>query len=269
MEDFHIISGTDNDEKKKGSFFKYVPVLVILLLAGIVVRNITLLQKPSVEGVQTESKESIRFDTPETTVSITDSISPSITPTPTLGQKGTGTPSATKTIILKSRTDEDGFVTSSGLVGVNTAIKIGDNGTDTFRGYVSFTLDDLPQGVTISKATLRIYQTKITGNPFGMHGAIKIDHVAYGAVLNSDAYNSTSEKSAFATIPQSTSAGWKEIEVTKELKTDISNAHTRSQYRIHFGEEKVSKEGSENMVYFESASNSLGSGETPQLVVTY
>ena len=173
MDDFHIISGTDNDEKKKGSFFKYVPVLVILLLAGIVVRNITLLQKPSVEGVQTESKESIRFDTPETSETLPDSISPSITTSPTLQPKGTGSPAATKTLILKSETKEDGFVTSSGLVGINTAIKIGDNGTDSYRGFVSFNLDDVPQGITISKGTLRIYQTKITGNPFGAHGAIK------------------------------------------------------------------------------------------------
>src|SRR5260221_11537975 len=259
-EDFHIISSNGEEKKKKKSpFFISISVIVVLLLAGVIIGNITLLQKQQVEGTHTENTEgSIRFDTPQTT-SPPDNSTP-ITNSPTPSPKGSRIQNATKTIILKSMSSEDGFVDSAGLIGINTAIKIGDDGTDTFRGFVSFNLDDLPQGTTISKATVRIYQTKLVGNPFGVHGAIKVDHLVYGTALNSDAYNTIGQKDKFATIPQSTSAGWKEIDVTNQLKNDTSDAHTRSQYRIHFDQEKVSSSNSENMVYFESASNSLDSG---------
>jgi hypothetical protein len=267
-EDFHIISGTDKNKKKNGSFFKYAPFLLILLLAGIVVRNISLLQKQRVEGAQTENKEeqsdSIRFDTPEESEPF-DKGSPS----PSTKPGGKEEKTASKTLLVKSIESGDGFVGSEGIVGVNTAIKVGDDGENNYRGFVNFTLDTIPQGAVIQKGTLRIYQTEVKGNPFGIHGAMKIDHVVLGTTLTQESFSKESEDKSFASIPQTTIAGWKEIDVTKELNRDLNEARTRSQYRIHFENERAKGDGSENLVIFESASNSELSGETPQLVVSY
>lgn len=269
MEDFHIISGADKEEKRKRSYIKYAPFFVIVLLAGIVTRNITLLQKQAVEGAHTEvreeesdQKESIRFDTPDT-------IEPTgiSQTTPTL-QKQNETPIGTKTIILKSKSEEDGFVADDGMIGTS-GLKIGDDSTRAYRGFVSFVLDDFPQGSTIQKAFMRIYQTEVKGNPFGLHGSIVVDHVIYTQRLTADMFGQSAEKELFATIPQSTLPGWKEVDVTKYLRSDLEKARERSQYRLRFENEKSLGKDAENMVYFESASNSELSGQTPQLVVTY
>ncbi len=62
---------------------------------------------------------------------------------------------------------------------------------------------------------------------------------------------------------------WKEVDVTAEVKDDIDAARSRSQYRLHFVTETTGGDVTGDFVYFESADNSEGTGNTPQLVVKY
>jgi hypothetical protein len=56
--------------------------------------------------------------------------------------------------------------------------------------------------------------------------------------------------------------------VTSKVKDDLASARAYSQFRIHFTIEKTSS-SNEDSVSFESAENTLKTGNSPQLLVSY
>ena len=62
---------------------------------------------------------------------------------------------------------------------------------------------------------------------------------------------------------------WKEADVTDALKDDISNARSRSQFRIHFQTENTGGDAEGDFAYFEATENTRKTGNSPQLVVKY
>ncbi len=137
------------------------------------------------------------------------------------------------------------------------------------RGFVSFNLADIPEGVTITKATLRLYQTKTVGNPYGVGGNLKVDHLTYGNSLEDADYAAAALLSSFATLTNNDSVEWKDVDVTEALKNDVSENRSRSQFRIHFEIENTGGDVTGDFAYFEAADDSEGTGNTPQLVVNY
>lgn len=272
--DVQILPNRDSDKKsgfpKQIVFFAF-GVLFLLTSIGI---GSYYVGRRSVQGAKTENTESIKIPDPSIVVTVTDTPTPtqeassSGTLTPT--KKGSPTPSVfSKTMILKSVGKIDGYITSDRAVTTTNDIRVGDNGQSALRGFVSFDLSTLPQGVKIGKATMRLYQSKVEGNPFSSHGALKIDYLTYGETLEATDYGQSALSLSFATIPQSTTEGWKEIDVTAKVKEDLTNARSLSQFRIHFTNETVGSEKKENYVSFESAENTNKTGDTPQLVVSY
>ena len=128
-------------------------------------------------------------------------------------------------------------------------------------------LSNLPSNATIESATLRLYQEKVVGNPYGVGGSLKIDHLAYGNSLGNEDYGASSISSSFITLTDNAVIEWKDADVADALKNDLSNGRDKSQYRIHFSTESTGT--SSDLVYFESADNSQGTGNLPQLVVKY
>lgn len=207
---------------------------------------------------------------PETTGSPTVTKVPSKTPTPTKKPTSTPTPTVTsQSITLSALATLDGFQSSNG--GGNTAIEIraGRNSNLITRGFVSFDISSIPGGKTIDLATLRLYQTSITGNPYGVGSSLKVDHLDYGSTFENADYSASSLSASFGTLTSNASIEWKDLDVTDRLKTDISAGRTRSQYRLHFAIETIGGDVTGDFANFESADNSTGSGKTPQLVVKY
>ena len=199
-------------------------------------------------------------------------VSGTTTPTkkPLLTQKPTLTPTPDiKTKILDSNSNLDGFRSSNNGGNSTLEIRAGRNVNLVTRGFASFDLSDLPSGVTISEATLRLYQNKTIGNPYGVGGALKIDHLTYGDSLDSSDYGLAALSSSFTTLTSNAVEEWKDANVTDMVKDDVSNARSRSQYRVHFQIESTGGDVTGDFTYFESADNNMGTGNTPQLVIKY
>jgi len=224
-------------------------------------------------------------------VSATPTISPAPTPTPnptpeqdenskettlTPTKKPTSTPTASptptpvvKVKVLSSSAELDGFRSSNNGGNSNLEIRAGRNENLVTRGFASFSLADIPSGSTITEATLRLYQAQIIGNPYGVGGSVKIDHLNFGDSLDSSDYSMAALLSNFSTLTSNATLEWKDAPVTDQLKDDIANARPRSQYRIHFSTENIGGNVTGDFAYFESADNNMGTGNTPQLIVKY
>ena len=200
------------------------------------------------------------------------SISGTITPTkkPSVTPKTTLTPTPDiKTKILDSNASLDGFRSSNNGGNNSVEIRAGRNVNLVTRGFVSFDLGDIPSGATITEASLRLYQNEIKGNPYGVGGALKIDHLTYGDSLDSSDYGLAALSSSFTTLTSNAVKEWKDASVTDMVKDDVANARSRSQYRIHFQIESTGGDVNGDFAYFESADNNMGTGNKPQLVVKY
>ena len=193
----------------------------------------------------------------------TPTPSPTVSPTP----KPTPTPTVvSKTMTLSASATLDGWRASNGGGNSTLYIQAGRNNTLIERGFVSFDISSIPAGATIESATLRLYQTEVIGDPYGSLGSLKIDHLNYGDSLENADYNASSISASFATLTSNATIEWKDVNVTDRLKDDITNSRSRSQYRLKFATEAT---GADAWSRFESADNSVGTGNTPQLVVKY
>ena len=187
-----------------------------------------------------------------------ETSSPSPTPTPT---------PETKEENITSSASLDGYRGSNGFGHDDLYILVGRNLSVIQRGFVSFDISSLPSDAVIESATLRIYQEKVVGNPYGVGGNLMIDHLDYGGSLGNEDYGASSISSSFTTLTNNAVVEWKDANVTDRLKDDLSNGRDNSQYRIHFSTESTG--ASSDLVYFESANNSQGTGNLPQLIIKY
>lgn len=266
-DDFQVIPNRDEEreEKYNRNFGKRIAFAVFgLLLFSSIGAGAYFVGRQSVQGVSTEV--SITPQPSLVPVDISPTPTTLITPTSLTPSSKNGSPTPSnfqKTTVLKFSSSLSGSVGSNGLVTTKSDIKLGRDSEQVYRGFVSFDLSDLPSGVAIGKATLRIYQTKVEGKPFSGMGTIKMDHLTYGDSLDQNDYATPALTSGFATIPQGTLAEWKELDVTSRVKSDLSNARSYSQYRIHFTTEKVSDASTSDYLFFDSTTNA------PQLLISY
>jgi len=174
-----------------------------------------------------------------------------------------------ETQTLTSTASLDAYRSSIGP-GDNTAgIVAGRADTLADRGFVSFDLSTLPSKVTLEKATLRLYQARITHDPYSALGNLLVDHLNYGATLEAGDYNRAALSSSIGTISNNPTLEWKELEVTERVKNDLASGRTRSQYRLHFAIETLGGGASGDFAFFETGENYFGTGNLPQLVVTF
>jgi len=217
--------------------------------------------------------------TPTPTIEATPTTEPSPSPTPIPTKKPTPTPTPkptptptpvpTEEQTLKSTSSLDGFRSSNGGGNATIEVRSGRNVNLITRGFVSFDLTSLPSGITIEKATLKLFQTSITGNPYGIGGNFLIDHLDYGDSLENDDYNRASLSSNIGTLSSNANLEWKELEVTDRVKDDLNNSRTRSQFRLHFTTENIGGDVTGDFANFESGDNSTGTGNLPQLVIRF
>ena len=211
-------------------------------------------------------------ETPTTTPTPEINISGTISPTkkPTVTPKPTLTPTpVVKQKTLSSNTSLDGFQSSNGGGNKTLEIRAGRNVNLVTRGFVSFDLSEIPAGAVIKEVNLRLYQAKIIGNPYGVGGSLKIDHINFGDSLDNPDYGLAALSSSFITLTSNNVIEWKDAIVTDQVKDDLANARSRSQFRIHFQTENTGGDVTGDFAYFEAAENNMATGNSPQLVVKY
>ncbi len=179
-----------------------------------------------------------------------------------------------ETVVIRSDGRLDGYVVNDGSVNTTESI-IAGNGTVITptgeliaRGFMSFDLSGIPHGATIQAVELRFFQEKVEGNPYGKLGSFVIDHVAYGDALTPDAFDAPTlatltppqqpSAGALYTIGDSLLASW----VQEDLETG------KFQLRLRFTAE-ADGDGDEDWIAIVPGGGFVGSGNAPQLTVTY
>ncbi len=291
MDDFQIIPSSDNREEK-GSNLKIFLIIFVLVIVSIGIAGFSYFlgtkfsEEPQATENQVSPTQTSGLTLPENTQTSTPlvtkkplptpKVSPTLTPKPSPTSKMSSTPSLTptpapilKSKILPSIADLDGFRSSNG--GGNSALEIraGRNSALVSRGFVSFEISEVPSNAEIQSAVVRLYQTKIIGNPYNAGGLLKLDHLTYGDALDSTDYALPALSTNFVTLSDSKTLGWKEANVIERLKDDIANARSTSQFRVHFQTEVTGGDATGDFVYFEAQDNSMETKNTPQLVVKY
>ena len=198
--------------------------------------------------------------TPNSTISGVLAKKISVSPGPTL---------ASKTKIITSVGNLDGFRSSNVSGNSLLEIRVGRNNSAVTRGFVSFSLSEIPIGVDIIEARLRLNQIKLIGDPFKSGITVKIDHLTYGDSLDDADYGVPALTSGFNVLTSDKNLGWKSIEVTEQIKNDLANAHSLSQFRLHLQNENTGVTPDGDFIYFEAAEDASKSGNTPQLIVRY
>lgn len=236
-------------------------------------------KSPSREGAastEAVSEEATSANELVTDTDATPSVTPQPTKTPTTAPLPTPTPTLaptpTPTTLIEtfdSSAALDGFRASNAGGNAGLELRAGRNATLTTRGFVSFGIGEIPDGATIEQATLKIYQVSVVGDPYGAGLRVMLDHLDYGTTLEHADFSAASLSSSFTTLSTNASVGWKEVDVTDQVRSDLSNNRERSQYRLHMATETVGGTVTGDFAYFEAADNSTGSGYTPQLVVRY
>ena len=274
MEEEHIIPAKDKEPNSKAPS-KYLSIQKkFLIIAAIIFVFIVIggafwfgssRSKQEPEVSPTPTTESSSTATPEGEEE-TESSSPSSEATNSPSPTSTPAP-VTEEEVITATASLDGYRGSNSLGSDALYVLIGRNLSVIQRGFVSFDLSSLPSDAVIESATLRMYQEKIVGNPYGVGGNLRIDHLDYGSSLGNEDYGASSISSSFTTLTDNSVIEWKDASVTDSLKNDLSNGRDNSQYRLHFATESTGT--SSDLVYFESADNSQGTGNLPQLIVRY
>jgi pSer/pThr/pTyr-binding forkhead associated (FHA) protein len=171
----------------------------------------------------------------------------------------------------------DGFRANNG--GGNNGVDIrAGNGTFfgspstelVVRGFMSFDLSGIPSGATINSIELSFYQVSVTGAPYAKLGNLLLKHVDYGSSLDSVDYDLPAFHSAIL-APHTGAGEWYTITSTTIadwIEQNLTLGRTRLQFRLQFSTE-TDGDGDQDTVSFESADNSLGTGNVPQIVITY
>src|SRR3989344_4575720 len=194
------------------------------------------------------------------------------TSTPSVTAKPTPPPTSTPSVKSKTITSTaslDGFRSNNNGGNAGVDIRAGRNMYLVSRGFVSFDLNDIPSGSTITEASLRLYQIKTIGSPYSVGGKLMVDDMNYGTTLENDDYSTSAITSNLVSLTANTTVEWKDAIVTEAVKKDLAEGRTRAQYRLHFETEAKGGDSAGDFAYFESADNSEGSGNLPQLVVKY
>jgi len=282
MED-QVVSGPSNhsptgtNEKKPGGKTTLLILGAFLVLSAIAATAYYAGKNTGDQDVETLMPTPTSTPTPSLTpaptatdVSVTISPTKKPSPSPALSPTPSLTPTPTvKSKVLSSQAALDGFRSSNNGGNAGIDIRSGRNVNLVTRGFVSFDITSIPSGSVITEATLRLYQTKTTGSPYTAGGSLKVDHLTYGDSLDSSDYGMAALSSGFTTLTSNGTVEWKDANVTERVKDDLTNSRSTSQFRIHFQTELTGGDVTGDFAYFESAENSEGTGNTPQLVVKY
>ena len=168
--------------------------------------------------------------------------------------------------IVYNRTDEVYALGSD--VFPTAGIVVGDNDDDDYiRGLFSFDIGDVSG--TVSTAMLRILQGTTDGTPYADLGALTVDHVNFGDIeANAGDFSGNTLTANIASTTDSSNEVWKEFSVRNYVQADIEAGRSTSQFRIRFASDTDSN-GDDDLAYMESSEDAFGTGNTPQLVVTY
>lgn len=185
-----------------------------------------------------------------------------------------------RTAILPSLAAFDGYVKVHELLSLTPVVTAADLLTGSLggcrlvtppecaasRAFVGFELPPLPAGAVVQSALLRVYQEGTSGTPYLDHGVLHVDHVDLGAALDEDDYDDLGLTLDLGTLATTPIPEWKTLDVTAAVAADLLAARVRSDFRLRF---LTGSTGAEHVARFTASEDLSGTGNPPELVVTY
>ncbi|BAV33955.1 hypothetical protein SCL_1650 [Sulfuricaulis limicola] len=182
-------------------------------------------------------------------------------------------------IVVGSTSSLAGFIEFDGSA--YTAIsnggspRTGDDEPSLFTGsrarqLFSFDLSNIPTTATVGAAILRLYQASQVGTPFNDLGSVVVDHVSYGATLdNSPGDYEGGLLALLGIFSTSDTIGYRTLDVTARVNSDVTNMRSRSQYRLRFSPLEINGDAASDHVQYTDAEDSCcGVSQPPQLAIT-
>lgn len=186
-------------------------------------------------------------------------------------------PAVDVTVTLASQGALDGFRANNGGGNNTVDIRVGNGaffGSPSqelvIRGFISFDLTGIPASANVKSIQLRFYQVNVTGTPYAKLGNLLLQHVDYGSTLDNAAYNTPVLHSAILS-PHTGSGEWYTITagtIGDWIEADLAAGRTRTQLRLQFSSE-TDGDGLQDTASFESGENYFGTGNVPELTITY
>jgi hypothetical protein len=182
-------------------------------------------------------------------------------------------PPSTTTVTLKGQADLDGYVIGGQGAFASDEIRVGNISPAeewVCRGFLSFGLVEIPANASIQSVELRFFQVSIVGEPYARLGDLLLKHVDYGPSLDISDFDVTELGSAVlrsVTVPGT----WYTVSaaaLSSWLDQDRSAGRSWTQLRLQFTTEKDG-DVLADYIRVESGDNSLGTGNVPELIVTY
>jgi hypothetical protein len=181
------------------------------------------------------------------------------------------------TVTLGSQAALDGFRANNNGGNNSVEIRLGNGafvGSPAYelviRGFLSFDLSGIPASADVKSIQLRFYQVDVQGTPYAKLGNPLLKHIDYGPSLDAGDFDAPVLASAILsphtgagqwyTITSGTLADW--------IEADLAAGRTRFQMRLQFATE-TDGDGNQDAAYIESADNSFGTGNVPELTFTY
>jgi hypothetical protein len=137
------------------------------------------------------------------------------------------------------------------------------------RQFFSFDLTSGPILTTVDAAVVRLYQFDVVGQPYAVLGDVLLDHLDYmsnGGLDGSD-YSATPDEDGLGPISIDVTLAVKTLDVTAQVRGDLSLSRTRSQYRARFSVRDSNNDGVNDFVKFADGEDDAGTGLPAQLVI--
>jgi hypothetical protein len=186
-------------------------------------------------------------------------------------------PPADVTVTLTGQAALDGFRANNGGGNNTVDIRVGNGamfGSPSqelvIRGFLSFDLSGIPASADVKSIQLRFYQVSVTGVPYAKLGNPLLQHVDYGSTLNDAAFDTPVLHSAIL-APHTGAGEWYNITsntIANWIEADLAAGRTRVQMRLQFSTE-TDGDGQQDTANFESGDNYFGTGNVPQLTITF
>jgi hypothetical protein len=180
------------------------------------------------------------------------------------------------TVMLESEGPLDGYRSNDGRGSIRHDIlaanaEINPAGVEVvWRGFMSFDLSAIPARSPIRRAELRFYQVRVGGDPYGKLGRLMLEHVAYGDRLTDAAFY-VEPMDTIVLEPQTERRSWYVVTspaLAEWIAEDRATGRNRLQVRVRWLQE-TDGDGREDYVSIESPENFFGTGNAPELTVTY
>lgn len=154
------------------------------------------------------------------------------------------------------------------------ALRTGDDASDRqFKTFLSFDTSSIPDGATITSATLRLRRGSVTGtNPFTTHGSLLVDlkggtGFSNSVSLQTGDFQAAADASAVATMSAANANGDLSSGVLNATGRGLINKTGKTQLRVYFSLDDNDDTSADYVGWY--SGNDATATNRPTLEITY